>query len=318
VLHNTSVIRTTRPEPAAAVPAPRHRGRIVALSALAGVVLSVVWSATLVDSGIGDTVADNLLGHSAKQTAVTSVTAGIALAFVSGLAGSFTACNIAAFGAIAPLLGQAAGWRQRLSAGLVPLGWLAAGAVTISGLYGAFGVYFADHLPQLSDATLGDGFPVRLVQASAVFVVIGLIFVILGLAAVDLVPDPIAPLTARFAPARMVIMGALIGAFLIGRPFPLFHKMFAYAAQTHDPLYGAAAFMLQSLGNIVVLGVIFLGLTYAGRGRLLRVLSRSPGRLATISAVAFLVSGIFLVVYWGVRLPAHFHIGWFPAMPWNS
>ena len=43
--------------------------------------------------------------------------------------------------------------------------------------------------------------------------------------------------------------------FLIGRPYPLFRIMFRSAAEQHNVLYGAAAFALQSVGNIVVMAV---------------------------------------------------------------
>ncbi|RDI54125.1 hypothetical protein [Nocardia mexicana] len=89
---------------------PRRRGLVLVLGVLAGFLLTVVWSASFVDSTIGDTVADGLLGHNAKETAITGIGAGVVFAFVSGLAGTFTACNIAVFGAVAPLAGSAGGW----------------------------------------------------------------------------------------------------------------------------------------------------------------------------------------------------------------
>lgn len=70
-------------------------GRIVVLSALAGVLLALVWSYHFVDAVIGDNVANALLGHDAKATAIAGTAAGLLFAFVSGLAGTFTACNIA-------------------------------------------------------------------------------------------------------------------------------------------------------------------------------------------------------------------------------
>ncbi|MEE3922606.1 hypothetical protein V2I01_42465 [Micromonospora sp. BRA006-A] len=88
--------------------------------------------------------------------------------------------------------------------------------------YGAVGVLLGDRLPQLSTATTAGGVPVRLVQASVVFGLAGLALLYLGLAALKLVPDPFAGRPR----ARLVALGVIIGAFLIGRPFPLFHKLF--------------------------------------------------------------------------------------------
>jgi hypothetical protein len=116
---------------------------------------------------------------------------------------------------------------------------------------------------------------------------------------------------------RLLLIGGLIGAFLIGRPFALFVKIFQYAAATHNPALGALVFVLQSLGNIAVLALVFVALAAVGRGRLLRWLAARPDRLARFNAVALLAAGTFLIAYWCVRLPAVFGIGWWPRVPWS-
>jgi hypothetical protein len=118
-------------------------------------------------------------------------------------------------------------------------------------------------------------------------------------------------------PAGLVVIGGLIGAFLIGRPFALFVKIFEYAAATHNPALGALVFVLQSLGNIALLAIVFLLVAMVGRGRLLRWLAARPNRLARFNAVALLAAGTFLIAYWCVRLPAVFGIGWWPRVPWS-
>ncbi|WP_214414814.1 sulfite exporter TauE/SafE family protein [Sphaerisporangium fuscum] len=295
---------------------PPHRARLVLLSVLAGAAVAALWSFRFVDSVIGDNVANTLLGHDAKGTAISGVVAGAVFAFVSGLAGTFTACNVAAFGAVVPLVEHGDSWRDRLRATAAPLGRLATGMIVVSGVYGAVGAVVGERLPQLSPATVGHGLPVRLIQSSVVFGIIGLTFVWLGLAALRLLPDPLARLERRYPRVRLVVLGGLVGGFLIGRPYPLFHKLFAYAAETHNPLYGAAVFILQSLGNIVVMGVLFALLVLVGRGRFGRWLRAEPGRLIRVTAAAFIVAGAFTVLYWDVRLPAMFGYGWYPTMPW--
>lgn len=99
-----------------------------------------------------------------------------------------------------------------------------------------------------------------------VFGVLGLTLVVAGLAASDLIKNPLARTMARRPSIRLILVGALIGGFLIGRPFPLFIKMFQYATSTHNPALGALTFLLQSLGNIVVMALLFLAVT-AGRWR---------------------------------------------------
>lgn len=79
----------------------------------------------------------------------------------------------------------------------------------------------------------------------------------LGLGALGTVPDPLARLSARWSPASQLVMGVLIGGFLIGRPWPLFHTMFLPAASTHNTLLGAATFVLVVIGNMVLMGVLF-------------------------------------------------------------
>jgi hypothetical protein len=300
--------------------APLTRGsqaRVVGVGALIGVLVAVAWSYEFVDETVGGTVADTLLGYDAETSALTGAGAGALFAFVTGLAGTFTACNIAAFSAVAPMVGHGASVRGQLSAALRPLGWLAGGMIVVSAAYGAVGAMLGETLPQLSTATTAGGMPVRLVQSSVVFGVIGVVLAYLGLAAVGVVPDVLAGLRARFARVDLVVVGALIGAFLIGRPFGLFHKMFAFAAERSDPLYGAATFALQSLGNVVLLVALFVLLVAGTRGRLPQWVAAAPGRLARVTGGAFVAAGVFTFVYWVLRVPAAFGYDWFPTMPWS-
>ncbi|WP_433259930.1 hypothetical protein ACQPZF_22235 [Actinosynnema sp. CS-041913] len=295
---------------------PRRRGLVVLLAGIAGFLLTVVWSAEFVDSTIGDTVADTLLGHDAKGTPIAGVAAGIAFAFVSGLAGTFTACNIAAFGAVAPMLGASGSRLSRLAHTLRPLAWMALGMLVVSAAYGVVVGLVGTDLPQFSTAPSGPGLSARGIQSMVVFGLIGLAMLYLGLASLGLVRDPFARISRRFPQAPMVFMGVLIGGFLIGRPFALFRKMFRDAAESGNPLYGAAAFALQSIGNIVVMAVLFLLLAGLG-GRLHRWLAADPRRVTVITAVALIAAGVFTFLYWDVRLLARRDIiPWYPTAPW--
>lgn len=101
---------------------PRRRALVIGVSALFGFALTVVWSAQFVDRTIGDTIADALLGHPAKGTPIAGALAGLVFALVTGIAGTFTACNVAVFSALAPLTGaQATSRRGRMAAALRPL-----------------------------------------------------------------------------------------------------------------------------------------------------------------------------------------------------
>ncbi len=292
---------------------PRRRWLVVALGLLGGALLAYAWSAQLVDDTIGFTVADGVLGHDARHTPIGGIAAGVVFAFVSGLAGSFTACNVAAFGAVGPLVGQGHG---RWHGALRPLGYLVLGLVPVSAAYGALVGLVGTRMPQFSTAP-GHGITPRIVQAMLTFGVIGLVMLVLGLAALRLVPDPLARVSRRHPAAPLVLLGALIGGFLIGRPYPLFGAMFRHAADSHDPLYGAAAFVLQSLGNIVVMALLFLLLVSGPGARLRRFLAADPRRTTVVTAVAFLVAAGFLVVYWDVRLLGRLGYLWFPTPPWS-
>jgi len=298
----------------------RRRWLVVGLSSLVGFLLTVVWSAEFVDQTIGATIADSILGHSAEETPIAGVAAGVAFAFTSGLAGTFTACNIAAFGAVAPLLGTVGSRWGRLVQALKPLGWMSLGMVTVSAVYGAVVGAVGTAMPQFSQADSVPGvLSGRSVQSMVVFGVVGLAMLYMGLSALGFVRDPFARIAVRFPHAQTVFMGALIGGFLIGRPYPLFRHLFRDAAESGNLLYGAAAFVLQSLGNIVIMAVLFLALAWFAGGRLHTWLSSRPGRLAVLTAVTLIVAGVFTFLYWDVRLLARREIiPWYPIAPWAA
>jgi hypothetical protein len=288
-------------------------GVAVLASVAAGVLLAILWSFEFVDSVIGDNVANTLLGREAKTTPILGTGAGLVFAFVSGFAGTFTACNIAMASSIGPLSQASHGQRtDTLRALARPLGALTVGMVSVSAVYGFVGVLLGDRLPQLSTDTVGT-MPVRLIQSSVVFGVVGLAIGYLGLAALGVVRD----VFAHRPTARVVVLGALVGAFLVGRPYPMFVKLFQWAAETGNPLYGAATFVLQSLGNILLVSVLFAVLVLATRGGFLRWLARDPRRLSLVSGTMLLALGVFTVVYWDLRVPSLFGVGWFPTMPYN-
>ena len=296
-----------------------HRGAyanvvwLLAGSAILGLGLAVVWSPSFVDQTIGEKGATTILGYDVTATPIGGVLMAIGFAFISGLTGTFTACNVAGLSAIAPL---SSGRQPSLTSALRSLGWLALGTTLVAGFYGAIGALIGPNIPQLSHALIGR-FPIRLIQSMVVFGILGLVLIGMGLAAMGVIRIR-APRPGRLnTPARLVVIGGLIGAFLIGRPFALFVKIFEYAAATHNPALGALVFVLQSLGNIALLAIVFLLVAMVGRGRLLRWLAARPNRLARFNAVALLAAGTFLIAYWCVRLPAVFGIGWWPRVPWS-
>jgi hypothetical protein len=298
----------TLAEPTVSAPVRRHPGWAVA-GVLAGAALAFAWSYEFVDQVIGMSVANSLLGHDGKQTVLVGSLACAVFAVVSGLAGTLTACNVALFAALPNVTTYSTNWRSRLARVLRALGLLAAGLMAVAAVYGALAVMLGMKLPQLSTAATENGVPVRLIQSIVVFGLIGLAFGYLGLAALGLVPDPF----AKGPRLRLIVLGALIGGFLVGRPYPLFFKLLNFAVESGNPFYGALTMMLQALGNILAFAALALLLTF-GLGRWLA----DPLREALVSGVALLLLGTFLLLYWDVRLPAMFGYGWFPTAPWNA
>ncbi|GAA2269226.1 hypothetical protein GCM10010415_39100 [Streptomyces atrovirens] len=296
--------------------APRRRLLVAVVSALFGFALTVVWSAEFVDSTIGDNVADTLLGHHAKDSPIAGALAGLAFAVATGVAGTFTACNVAVFSALAPLTGGPSSPRRRLTAALQPLSRLALGAIVVSALYGVLVALVGTGMPQFDESPSGGGLSGRLIQAMVVYGLIGLCMLVLGLSALGVVRDPLARLSRRFPGAPMLFMGALVGAFLIGRPFPLFRQLFRDAAESGNPLYGAAVFVLQTLGNLVVVAVLFLLVTVAFGERLSRWLTARPSRASALMAAAFIAAGVFMLLYWDLRILARRDLIWYPMAPW--
>ncbi|OKJ25235.1 hypothetical protein AMK24_31745 [Streptomyces sp. CB02366] len=305
---------------AAEGPAVRRRGLLLLLSAFAGFVLTVVWSAEFVDQVVGGTIATSLLGHDPEASALTSVVSGTVFAFVSGLAGTFTACNIAVFGSVAPMLGSVNSRAGRAVRALQPLGWLFLGMAAVSVTYGAVVGLVGTSMPQFSQAQPVAGeLSGRTVQSMVTFGVIGLAMFWLGLSALGYTRDPFAKASRRFPQAQTVFMGVLVGGFLVGRPYPLFRQLFRDAAQSGNPLYGASAFLLQSIGNVLVIAVVFFLLAYFAGGRAAAWMTADPGRMAAVTAVTLIVAGVFTFLYWDVRILARREvIPWYPIAPWAA
>ena len=204
-------------------PSPtRRRWITVSVGVLVGLGAAILWSSAFVDKAIGLTVANGLLGEDAATSQISGSVAATLFAAVAGLAGTFTACNVAVFSALGPMLGADRKEGVGLRSFAMPAGWLAIGAVVVAAAYGAIGAAIGTDIPQLSSATVDGLLPARILQATVVFGIIGVFLIYLGLSYLGAVPDPFATLSKRWPGARFFALGAIIGAFLVGRPYRLY------------------------------------------------------------------------------------------------
>lgn len=295
----------------------RSAWRAALIGAGLGILLAIIWSFELVDSVIGDSVANAVLGANAKQMSLDGSGWGTSLLFglATGLASTFTACNCVVFSCVAPLAQGGGGGRSVLRT----IGWMSLGIVTVTATYGLVGTLLESAIPSLSDRVLpiGTGYPMRLVQATAVFVILGAICTWHGLASLDLVRSPLRPLLDRHAWLYPWLLGLMIGCFSVGRPFPLFRKLLSHLSADGQVWLGALTLSLQGLANTAVVLLILLLLLYGTGGRFTRWLGQRPNLGRRLTGISMMVGGLFFLAYWGLRVPSYFGIGWFPHMPWN-
>jgi hypothetical protein len=271
---------------------------------MGGVVLAWAWSYKLVDDVVAGSVANAILHDNLSSYDISSVTGGLIFAFVSGLAGTFTACNVCVLAAALPLASRS---QPTAKTSLLALRPFLASLLIVASTYGFLGVLIGPSLPQLSESLFGT-MPARLVQAGFVFVLLGVIMLVWGFAVLRTDGGTDRP-TLTSSIWAQIALGALVAAFQVGRPFPPFRRMFEAAVEKGDPLYGAAAFGLQALGNVTLVLLIVAPFFLWHRGALPRALARHPHWRNIAISVGFLAGGAFMVAYWGVRVPARFGFG---------
>lgn len=304
---------------AAVYPLGRRLGYLVA-AALLGVIIAGFWNFRVVDGFGADIVAANTIGDyrgKAGEFAILGATFGFVFAFVAGLAATFTACNCVAFAMIPGLVcapdakaGRAAAFRAlRLMLGFV---------VLVSAVYGAFvGWLGPDGVAAINARD------VRFAQAGIVFSVLGLAMLLWGaieLGLLDRFTRRCTPATRAFfaqPTTKAAIMGLMIGAFAIGRPYPVFREFLLYAAQAQNPVYGAAVMSLQGIGQVAVMVAAFLLVLVLFSAKLRTWITTRPAQPALVSAFALIAGGAYFVFYWGIARawPSlgrwGFQLGWY-------
>ncbi|MFJ3957683.1 hypothetical protein [Arthrobacter sp. NPDC090010] len=288
--------------------AARPRILIAGLAIAAGLFLTLLWDPNFVDKVVGQGIAHAVLGDANLATA--GWLGSLVVAAVTGLAGTFTACNVACFASLGPLAASNRGgtpgrWALvRVASG--QLGAMAIGQMIVAALYGAVVVLSARSLPMLDSQSTG-GIPPRLGQASVINVMLGVGLII------------VATLYLRgrsLRPGRgsLIAFGALLGLLLVGRPYPMFRDVLEQAAASGNVLGGSAMMILVVLGNMVLISVLFLGFIALAGPALQRFSTARPRVLLTIAGALLLIMGVFSVAYWGVRVPSMFGVLWFSRL----
>lgn len=293
---------------------------LYALMAIAtAVVIAGFWNYHLVDGFGRDVVAGNTIGDTSKLSGrFSELGAGFGFIFaaVAGLAATFTACNCVVFAMIPGLVcssEQATGKSSPWSALIAFI----AGVTITCAAYGAYvGFLGADGIATIT----GDA--VRLDRAQTVFTLLGLTMFIWGLIELGFLNRITTQLPKSFREffastgAKAGIIGILVGLFSVGRPFPVFREFMNYAAETGSPLYGAGVMVVQGLGQILVMVLLFCLLVWFAGRRLLQWANKYPYKPQLISGLALLTGGTFFIFYWGLAFAFDigrwgFKLGWY-------
>jgi sulfite exporter TauE/SafE len=287
----------------AATYAASRRVMFLLLATVAGVVVAGFWNFRVVDGFGADIVAANTIGDyrgKAGEYAQLGTAFGFVFAFVAGLAATFTACNCVAF-AMIPGLVCAPDAKNGRAAAFGALRVLLTGVVLVSAIYGAFVGWLGPAGVAAINAR-----EVRFAQAGVVFSALGTAMLVWGaieLGLLDRFTRRSTAVTRAFfsqPTTKAAIMGLMIGAFAIGRPYPVFREFLLYAAQAQSPAYGAAVMTLQGFGQVAVMVAAFVALLWLFGARLARWVTLHPSQPALVSALALIAGGAYFVFYWGI------------------
>ncbi|MBO0611223.1 hypothetical protein [Myceligenerans salitolerans] len=270
------------------------RAVLIGLAVVLGAGLAIGWQYEFVDDVIGGGIARALVGDDGH--AASGWAGSLAMAGVAGLAGTFTACNVACFASMGPLAAAGSGeTRSELLLNATrQLLLLGGGMVLVAACYGIVAVVAGSSLPMLSEADYGE-VPARLAQASLVNTALGI-----GLVAVAVRYLMGRPLQGA---RGIVLLGCLLGLLVVGRPFPMFREVLADAVSSGNVVVAATLMVLVALGNLALVALLFLGVVAAAGPAIRRISVARPRLLPTIGGWVLLALGTFSVAYWGVRIP---------------
>ena len=304
---------------AATYPVARRVGYLIAAAAV-GVLVAGFWNFRVVDGFGADIVAANTIGSyegKSAEFATLGATFGFIFALVAGLAATFTACNCVAFAMIPGLVCAPDAKAGRITA-MRSLGVMLFWVVAVSAVYGAFVGWLGPNGVAAINAR-----DVRFAQAGIVFSVLGVAMLVWGaveLGLLDRFTSRCTPATRAFfaqPTTKAAMMGMMIGAFAIGRPYPVFREFLLYTAQVQRPSYGAAVMALQGIGQVLVMVAALLLIVGLFSNRLRTWIATRPHQPALVSAFALTAGGAYFLFYWGIARAYPwmgrwgFQLGWY-------
>lgn len=275
----------------------------LAAAVLAGLLVAGFWNAKVADGFGREIVAGHTIGDSSALSgsfAERGLGFGFLFGAVAGLAATFTACNCVVFALLPGFAAQGAG---RARPALRALGLFTASVMAVSAAYGMFIGFLGPHGIEAFNAR-----EIRLAQASTVFTVLGVLMLVWGALELGFLtglrqrisPD-LRALVARPS-TKAALLGIMVGAFSIGRPFPVMRDFLVYAATAHNPIYGAGVMMMQGLGQIALMVLLLLAIVYGLGSTLTRWVATRPHQVTLTSALALVAGGTFFLYYWGFAL----------------
>lgn len=289
------------------------------LAIFAAILIAGFWNYHLVDGFGKEFVAGNTIGDTAQlgdDYSTKGSSFGFIFAAIAGLAATFTACNCVVF-AMIPGLACSVDQKSGKSSAWKAFRTFVYGVLIITGFYGVFiGFLGAEGAEALN------GRPVRLAQAQAIFTLLGAVMLVWGLfemGFLDRIKNRLSNTTRAFlgqTTTKAFLLGILVGFFAVGRPFPVFREFLMYAASANSPLYGAGVMMIQGLGQIAVMALLFGLVIWLAGDKIGSAAQNKPYKFQMVSSIALITGGTYFIYYWGLAFLFDigrwgFKLGWY-------
>lgn len=284
------------------------------------VLVAGFWNYHLVDGFGSNIVAGETIGDTAELAGEYESRGGgfgFIFAAIAGLAATFTACNCVVFAMIPGLACSADQSSSGSNTAWKAFGAFTSGVLVMTGIYGIYVGFLGPEGVEVINRRA-----VRLGQAQAVFTILGIVMLLWGgleLGYLDAVKNRVSETTRKFlnqTTVKALILGVLVGLFAVGRPFPVFREFLVYAASAQNPLYGAGVMMVQGIGQIAVMALLFFIIIKAAGSKLNSVAVRKPYKFRMISGLALIAGGTYFIYYWGLAFIFDigrwgFKLGWY-------